>query len=251
MRETDPTKALRLLLIATLLATLALNLRPAPIARAATITVNNTADTAADDGQCTLREAITAANTDTASGITAGECAAGSGDDTIDLTGVTGTINLTDSLPPITSNIVFNGLGESSLTVRRDTGGNYRIFTVGTGAVVTISGLTISNGLISSDGGGIHNEGTLTLNTSTVNSNQTYGDHCHGGGIHNEGTLTLNNSTVSGNNAGTDIYYGDGGGIHSVGGSVRLNNSTISSNSSNGGGSGGGLYLRLLDRRSP
>ena len=59
MRETDPTKALRLLLIATLLATLALNLRPAPIARAATITVNSTADTAADDGLCTLREAIT------------------------------------------------------------------------------------------------------------------------------------------------------------------------------------------------
>lgn len=60
MRETGPTKALRLLLIATLLATLALNLRPAPIARAATITVNGTADdTDADDGQCALREAIT------------------------------------------------------------------------------------------------------------------------------------------------------------------------------------------------
>ncbi|MEE9616247.1 MAG: choice-of-anchor Q domain-containing protein, partial [Anaerolineae bacterium] len=229
----------------------------------------------------------------------------GSGDDTIDLTGVTGMINLTDSLPPITSNIVFNGPGESSLTVRRHIGGNYRIFTVGTGAMVTISGLTISDGLISSDGGGIYNEGTLTLtnstvsnndtnttvassghgggiynaitgtltltnstisnntilnaahdgygggiysagtltlSNSTVSNNNTYGDYCHGGGIHNEGTLTLNNSTVSGNNAGTDIYYGDGGGIHNVGGSVGLNNSTISSNSSNGGGSGGGLW---------
>ena len=44
-------------------------------AQAATITVNSLADTTADDGQCTLREAITAANTDNASG----ECAAGSG----------------------------------------------------------------------------------------------------------------------------------------------------------------------------
>src|SRR5689334_9821322 len=39
------------------------------------ITVNSTADTVANDGQCTLREAITAANTDTASGAAAGECA--------------------------------------------------------------------------------------------------------------------------------------------------------------------------------
>ena len=70
------------------------------------------------------------------------------------------------------------------------------------------------------------------------------GDHSHGGGIHNEGTLTLNDSTVSGNNASTDTAYGDGGGIHSAGNgsSVTLNNSTVSSNSSNGGGSGGGLW---------
>ena len=305
MRETDPTKALRLSLIATLLATLALNLRPAPIARAATITVNNTADTAADDGQCTLREAIIAANEGAASGGAVGECVAGSGDDTIDLIGISGTISLTGSLPDITSNIVFNGPGESNLTVLRNTG-VYRIFTVGSAATVVISGLTISNGLVHDDrgggiynagtltlanstvsnndtnttvassghgggiynaitgtltltnstisnntilntahdgyGGGIYSAGTLTLSNSTVSNNNTYGDYCHGGGIHNEGTLTLNNSTVSGNNAGTDIYYGDGGGIHNVGGSVGLNNSTISSNSSNGGGSGGGIW---------
>jgi CSLREA domain-containing protein len=52
-------------------------------ASAATITVNSTADTAANTGTCTLREAIVAANTDTASGGAAGECAAGSGTDTI------------------------------------------------------------------------------------------------------------------------------------------------------------------------
>src|SRR5713101_4914941 len=43
-----------------------------------TITVNSTADVVnSSDGLCTLREAITAANTNTASGVTAGECAAG------------------------------------------------------------------------------------------------------------------------------------------------------------------------------
>jgi CSLREA domain-containing protein len=51
---------------------------------ATTITVNNSSDiTPVDDGNCTLREAVTAANTDTASGATTGECAAGSGTDAI------------------------------------------------------------------------------------------------------------------------------------------------------------------------
>src|SRR5260221_14459982 len=44
---------------------------------AGTITVTSTADTTADDGVCTLREAIIAANTNTASGVMLGECAAG------------------------------------------------------------------------------------------------------------------------------------------------------------------------------
>ncbi len=56
----------------------------APGAWATTITVNTNADGApADDGSCMLREAIVASNTDTASGASGGECAAGSGADTI------------------------------------------------------------------------------------------------------------------------------------------------------------------------
>src|SRR5262245_25682197 len=41
---------------------------------------------------------------------------------------VTGTINLTGALPNITRNITIAGPGADQLTVRRDTGGNYRIF---------------------------------------------------------------------------------------------------------------------------
>lgn len=52
-------------------------------AGAATIEVNSTADVVADDGRCTLREAILAANGDAASGAFDGECAAGSGPDVI------------------------------------------------------------------------------------------------------------------------------------------------------------------------
>ena len=53
-------------------------------AQGATITVNSTADAAADDGECALREAITAANGNAASGATAGECDAGEGLPTVD-----------------------------------------------------------------------------------------------------------------------------------------------------------------------
>src|SRR5919107_3792133 len=90
-----------LLVLAALAAGLTMSVVLARPAQAATLTVNSLADTTANDGQCTLREAITSANTDTASGAAAGECAAGSGDHTIDLTGVTGTINLTGGFPAI------------------------------------------------------------------------------------------------------------------------------------------------------
>jgi CSLREA domain-containing protein len=72
--------------------------------------VNSTSDAAnGSDGLCTLREAITAANTNAASGASAGECIAGSssGSDVIDATGVTGTINLTGALPSITSSMTI------------------------------------------------------------------------------------------------------------------------------------------------
>jgi CSLREA domain-containing protein len=125
---------------------LIVSIRAEPLQATTTIVVNGTDDMVAEDGQCTLHEAITAANTDTASGAIGGECVAGSGDDTIDLTGISGTIHLISPLPDIISNIIFNGPGASSLTVRRDTGGNCRVFTVGGGVNATISGLTMSNG---------------------------------------------------------------------------------------------------------
>jgi CSLREA domain-containing protein len=75
-------------------------------ARANIITVNSTDDVVANDGECTLREAITAANTDAASGAAEGECAAGSGGEVIDVE-ATGTVNLTAALPDLASNIEF------------------------------------------------------------------------------------------------------------------------------------------------
>jgi CSLREA domain-containing protein len=65
-------------------------------AGAATIDVNTTSDTIADDGACSLREAVIAANTNTASGATAGECIAGEAVPIVDVINIpAGTYTLT------------------------------------------------------------------------------------------------------------------------------------------------------------
>jgi len=70
----------------------------APRVHAASIVVTGAADTpSAGDGVCTLREAITNANNDTDS--TSGDCAAGSGADTITFA-VNFAITLADSQLP-------------------------------------------------------------------------------------------------------------------------------------------------------
>jgi hypothetical protein len=155
--------------------------------------------------------------------------------------GVTGTINLTGALPILTHSISINGPGADQLTVRRDTGGDYRIFTVAGPITVGISGLTITNG---SDlgGGGILNQGsTLTLTNATISGNAAAAPTGGaGGGIYNlGGTLTLSNSSVSGNSA---IMLG-GGIFNGFGGTLSLSNSTISGNSCGVEGSGGGIRI--------
>src|SRR4051794_8244223 len=98
----------------------------------ANIIVKSTSDAAANDGLCTLREAITTAINNTASGADSVECAAVTGDDTI-TSNVTGKINLTGALPNVSSKMTITGPGYAQLTVRRDTGGDYRIFTITSG----------------------------------------------------------------------------------------------------------------------
>ncbi len=90
-------------------------------AGAATITVNFDGDAVGDTGACTLREAILSANNNTASGITPGECAAGSGADTIEFNAVM-TIAPTSLLPTVTGPTFLDGTaGPSCGGVRRPT----------------------------------------------------------------------------------------------------------------------------------
>jgi CSLREA domain-containing protein/uncharacterized repeat protein (TIGR01451 family) len=110
-----------------------------------TITVTTTADTVALDGECSLREAIMAANTDTA----VNECLAGAGPDTIvfSLGLGTPTIDLTSPLPDVTESLSIFGDTGSSTRVRLNgagagAGANGLRFTAPT---CNVTGLVISN----------------------------------------------------------------------------------------------------------
>jgi len=187
-----------------------------------TIIVNSTSDlTNNADGTCTLREAISAANTNTASGALAGECAAGSGDgsDTIDLTGLTGSITLTSALPNISSDATVNGPGTSNLTIQRSTS-NSSIFNVDSIATVNISGLTIQGGTPEFNSSGVANTGNGTLNLS----NCAVSGFDRGVFNSSQRTLTMTNCVVNANR----------GGVVSFAGTVNVVNSTISGNTGDG-----------------
>ena len=107
MKFPDHSIKVSLLTLCILLAVIISQVFTTTPVSAATIIVNSTADVVADDGYCTLREAIIAANSDTASGVTAGECVAGSGADEITLPADIYT--LSSELPAIASEITING----------------------------------------------------------------------------------------------------------------------------------------------
>jgi CSLREA domain-containing protein len=209
-------------------------------AYAAGIIVNSNADTTADDGTCTLREAITNANNNSQVYATSGECAAGSGTDNISfnssLSGA--TIYLASTLS-LSSDMTIDGSAlTSQITISGDTApaddiGDVGVFSVTSSATVTLNSLTITKGSASTGAGIYNNTGsTLTVTNSTLSGNKAASGP--GGGIRNDGTLTVTNSTFSGNTATTS-----GGGIRNIG-ALTVTNSTFSDNSAVG--SGGGIY---------
>ncbi len=145
--------------------------------------------------------------------------------DAIDFT-VTGTINLTSALPNLASDVEIQGPGSDSLSIRRHTSDDYRIFTIG-GGTVLISGLKMSNGQ-AEVGGGIYNQATLTLENVIVDSNiSTSGV---GGGIYNAGVLTVSGSLVRRNRAASHSV-GLGGGVFNESGAIAiLSDSSVVSN---------------------
>jgi CSLREA domain-containing protein len=212
--------------------------------QAAGITVNSNADISADDGFCTLREAIDNANGDSQLYSTSGECAAGSGTDTITFDPMFSGLTIYLGSPLIiSSDMTIDGSAlASQVTISgdsdQDTLGDVQVFFVSSGTV-TLNSLKITKGSALTGGGIYNNPGaTLTITNSTLSGN-TATTTGAGGGIYNLGLLTITNSTLSGNSAALD-----GGGIYNDSNTLTITNSTFSGNSAaqDGGGSGGGIY---------
>lgn len=223
------------LLIIALVTGLTLALGLIQITRAATLTVTKTADTndGVCDSDCSLREAIIAANTMTGTDtiiLPAGVYTLTRPGDSEEL-GATGDLDVTDSL-------IITGAGAVSTII--DGGRLDRVLDIHSTAdstfPVEISGVTIQGGQtplgpggdFRFSAGGILNGATLTLKDSVVKNN--IGGV--GGGILNAGTLVLTNTLVSDNLAEIGA---SGGGIMSSG-PLILTNSVITNNQAYAGG---------------
>jgi CSLREA domain-containing protein len=195
---------------------------------ATTFPVTKTEDTndGTCDPDCSLREAIGAANTNP-------------GVDDVPVPA--GTYLLTLGQLVVSDGVSIAGAGQANTII--DGNAADRVFDIeATSGVVAISGVTIQNGRDHKSGGGIANfEGDVTLTNSTVSGNLVYGYYSNGGGgIANfEGVVTLTNSTVSGNRVYGDYSKG-GGGIANFDGDLMLTNSTVSYNAADGDYSKGG-----------
>ncbi|HEV7894110.1 MAG TPA: choice-of-anchor Q domain-containing protein [Pyrinomonadaceae bacterium] len=170
-----------------------------------------------DGGAGSLRQAIASA----------------SGDGIINFApGVTGTITLTSGPLLVGRDVSIIGPGADVLTI---SGNNAdRVFDINTGKIVRLTDLSVANGRRTGSndmGGGILNDGMLTLVRCTVSNNHNI-TNGKGGGIANNATLVILDSAIANNNAA------EGGGIYSPG-TLIINNSTISGN--NAPNTGGGI----------
>ena len=123
---------------------------------AAVITVDDFTSTIATNGLCSLSEAINNANVD--ADTTGGDCAAGSGADTLELTGnVTLTVPLgLQGLPAITTDVTVSGNG---FIIERDAAAPpFGIFNIvlSSPTTVNLNDVTIRNGATLAYGGGIY-----------------------------------------------------------------------------------------------
>jgi CSLREA domain-containing protein len=230
--------------------------------------VNTTADH--DDGvcgllDCTLREAINAANAQNgANMITFAD-------------NVIGTISFINGLGPltVTDSVTILGPGARVLVVSAATQDRVFVFSNGTS---TVSGLTIRDGFQvaslgsgdSESGAGIYNQANLTVNGCSFANNEAFGAISStlganggdglGGAIYNKAALTVNDCTFSTNQVGSGAganyvtnsnlitHGGTGGGalgaaiFNDTAGTLTITNSTFSGNIASAGKGGDGSF---------
>jgi CSLREA domain-containing protein len=210
------------------------------------LTVDTLEDELNSDGDCSLPEAIQAANTNSSVDM------CGSGNSLFDMIifVVFGDVDLDDPLLVTNSGeLMING----DDYIHIDGGGTTNVLAIEPGAALRLFNLAIENGNSSGNGAGINNQGDLVISHSLLFGN--FG--VYGGGIYNSGSLAIYNSTFFENSAqsgggiqnwGTlaitnSTFYANtaidaAGGIDNWG-ELELINSTISQNSAAGGA---GIY---------
>lgn len=229
-----------LLIWASLVLVLALSFPQGSLA--ATFTVTKTADTndGTCDADCSLREAIGAANALPGTDIVT----IPAGIYTLSIAGAGENLNATGDLD-VTDDVSLSGAG-SSLTVI-DGGGIDRVLEIRPGAIVLIDAVTVRKGAPGASGGGIFNRDTLTITNSVITDNTGLD---FGGGIYSFGAMTLTDTTVSDNETVGLSLSGGGGGIFNEG-TMVLTGTTVSNNTTLG--RGGGIYnldLTLTSKNS-
>jgi hypothetical protein len=171
---------------------------------------------------------------------------------TYTLDAIDNTTDGANGLPSIVSTITV--LGNGAVIQRNPVAtDSFRIFHVGANGNLSLTNLTVQNGVANvyspwegSTGGGIFNRGTLTLNTVTVTANTA---DATGGGIENYGyasdlIVILQNSLITSNRSALD-----GGGIYNEANSghsltLTLQSTTVSQNETTSNGFGGGIASR-------
>jgi CSLREA domain-containing protein len=241
-------------------------------AHAADITVTTTADGVADDGQCSLREAVTAARTDAAyQGCPAGAAAGvdaillGAQPYALSLAGRGDDANATGDLDTGVQALRIVGRGAGATAI--DAAGIDRALDVAEDASLALEDLTVRNGLGGSgdpgeQGGAVLSMGSLSARRVSFvdnaagagSSGTTVGSGGAGGAISfrpggaGPATLAVVDSSFIGNRAGrggdgaaanNGGDGGRGGAIEAIGGTLAISGTTFSANLGGNGGDGG------------
>ena len=194
----------------------------APQSYVVTTTDDTPTDANCTADSCTLRQAVNASNLNAPG--------ASPAHNTITFAGGVGSITLMSAvghgtLTLMNNSVVITGAGAVSV----DGGNSSSIFAVSAGVTASIDGVTINNGNGLGGGGGVRNDGTLTLANLAVQSSTSDG----GGGVLNnsDGTLTVTNCYFT-----SDSAPGLGGGAIFNGGTAMITNSTFLLNNAGFGG---------------
>ncbi|MEK7991272.1 MAG: CSLREA domain-containing protein, partial [Thiotrichaceae bacterium] len=203
--------------------------------QAATIHVTTSDDVVAQDGQCSLREAVKAANQNK----TVDTCRTGSRTytDVIQLGAKTYLLNF--NLLDVTEDVIIAGKGMNQTEISGQ--GRTRLFFVQSEAELQLQDLALIQGKTTQFGGAIINAGgNLTLYHCLLKQNLATGSSSAGGAIFNYGG-TVNLHYVQFAENITERGYG-GGAIFNYQGYLNVENSQFLDNQANSGFGGAGIY---------